>query len=64
MSVESQESERSSCICVLAVDFVSFYDFPIEFWNCTDSKIIFVFFSLHKQDFTSQLCNFDSSVHM
>ena len=23
--------------------FVLFYDFPIEFWNCDDSMVLFVF---------------------
>jgi hypothetical protein len=29
---------QSSFICVL--DFVSFYEFTIGFWNCSDSKAV------------------------
>ena len=37
--VPSQESEQS-CACVLVgIDFASFYDFSIGFWNCSDSGI-------------------------
>ena len=37
--VPSQESELS-CICVLRASiFVSFYDFAIGFWNCSDSVV-------------------------
>jgi hypothetical protein len=39
--VPSQESELS-CICVLRASiFVSFYDFAIGFWNCSDSVVLF-----------------------
>jgi hypothetical protein len=39
--VPSQESEHS-CVCVLVgIDFASFYDFSIGFWNCSDSVVFF-----------------------
>ena len=35
-------------MCPRDIDFVSFYDFSIEFWNCSDSVVflVFVFFTL------------------
>ena len=40
--VPCQERERS-CICVSGIDFASFNDFSIRFWNCSDSVALFVF---------------------
>jgi len=31
-----------NCI-TMYTDFASFYDFSIEFWNCSDSVVYFVF---------------------
>ena len=42
MALQSQESEWS-CMCVLrGIDFVSFCDFSIGFWKCSDSVVFFV----------------------
>ena len=30
-------------ICVKGIDFASFYDFCIGFWNCSDSVVFCVF---------------------
>jgi len=30
-------------LCARGIDFASFYDFVIEFWNCSDS-VVFLFF--------------------
>ena len=30
-------------LCVNGIDFASFYDFGIGFWNCSDSVLCFVF---------------------
>ena len=30
-------------LCISGIDFSSFYDFDIWFWNCSDSVIFFVF---------------------
>ena len=32
---------------VKGMDFVSFYDFSIEFWNCSDSMIFFFILALY-----------------
>jgi hypothetical protein len=29
--------------CVKGIDFVSFYDCSIRFWNCSDSVVFFIF---------------------
>jgi hypothetical protein len=42
--VPSTQSERSR-INGKGGDFSSFYDFPIIFWNCSDS-VVFFFFAL------------------
>jgi hypothetical protein len=39
----SQENERS-CIYVRGIDFVYFYDFPIDFKNCSGSIMFYLFF--------------------
>ena len=37
---------KQSFICVLGgIDFVSFYDYHILFWKCSDS-VVFFFFSI------------------
>ena len=36
--VQSQENERS-CICVIGIDFTSFYDFDIGVWNCSNNVV-------------------------
>ena len=42
--VPSQESERPCIIiCVRIIDFASFFDFSIVFWNCSDTVVFFVF---------------------
>ena len=41
--VPNQESFMH--LCVRDIDFVCFYDFPIGFWNCSDS-VVFGFFIL------------------
>ena len=28
-------------LCVRCIDIASFYDFPIEIWNCSDSVVFF-----------------------
>jgi hypothetical protein len=54
VSVPSQENVLV-CICVLGgivlgsivlggIDFTSFYDFSIAFWNCSESVVIFLNF--------------------
>ena len=49
--VPSQESEQS-CVCVLVgIDFASFYDFSIGFWNCSD-RVVFFFFVLFFNNIT------------
>ena len=30
-------------LCVRSIEFMSFYEFEIWFWNCSDSVVIFVF---------------------
>jgi len=30
-------------MCVRCINFASFYDFSVEFWNCSDSVVYFVF---------------------
>jgi hypothetical protein len=35
---------------VRGIDFASFYDFDIQFWNCFDSVLIFVFHFLLWQE--------------
>jgi len=39
------ESERS-CMCIRDVDFVSFDDFSIAVWSCSDSVVFFPFILL------------------
>jgi len=29
------------CTCARCIDFACFYDFNIEFWNCSDSMVLF-----------------------
>ena len=42
VSLLRQWSERS-CICVLGfIDFASFYDFDMWFWNCSDCVVFFI----------------------
>jgi len=41
--VPRQETEWS-CICVSDIDFSSFYDFDILFWNCFDIVFSFSFY--------------------
>ena len=42
--VPSQESERPCIIiCVRILDFASFFDFSIVFWNCSNTVVFFVF---------------------
>ena len=36
-------------LCVWSFDFDSFYDFPIKFWNCSDS-VVLLFFSFQIND--------------
>ena len=35
-------------LCIKGINFVSFYDFDILFWNCSDSVIYFVFHFIDK----------------
>ena len=49
--------------CAKGIDFASFYDFDIWFWNCSDSAVFFVFHfirllhtSLHRKTSTTWLC--------
>jgi hypothetical protein len=44
--VPSQENEQSCIFVPRVVDFASFYDFDILFWNCSD-RVIFVCISFH-----------------
>ena len=37
VSVSSQENERS-CICVLMVSTLHFYDVSVAFWNCVEER--------------------------
>jgi len=30
-------------MCAKDIDFASFYDFSIAFWNCSSSAVFFVF---------------------
>ena len=39
----SQDKSDVMYMCVNGIQFVSFYDFPIGFCNCTDSVVIFSF---------------------
>jgi hypothetical protein len=43
VSRPSQWRERSyiQCMCARCIDFARFYDFNIEFWNCSDSLFLF-----------------------
>jgi hypothetical protein len=41
--VQYQDSERSCHVCVRGIDFASFYDFDIWFWNRADNVVFFVF---------------------
>ena len=42
--VPCQESERPCIIiCVRILDFASFFDFSIVFWNCSNTVVFFVF---------------------
>jgi hypothetical protein len=36
-------------ICVLGVDFASFYDFAIIFWSCSNNVVLFVFHFILKR---------------
>ena len=43
-----QESE-GSCICVFGIDFASFYECSIGFWNCSETGIFcFLFYETLK----------------
>ena len=42
MPVGSQDS-KPSCTCLWGMDFVCFYSSSIEFYNCSDSVVFFVF---------------------
>jgi len=42
VSVPSQESEHVMYVCVRSIDCVSFCDFSIGFWNCSNSVVYFV----------------------
>ena len=42
MPVQSQESETVMYLCVREIDCASFCDSYIEFWECSDSVILFV----------------------
>ena len=33
-------------LCVRGLDFASFYDLDISFWNCSDSVVLFLLFTL------------------
>ena len=52
--VPSQES-KPLCICVKGINFDSFYDFSIGFWNCFDNVVFFVFHSLAFQLLTMSI---------
>jgi hypothetical protein len=43
----NSEKRAVMYLCVRGIDFVSFYDFPIGFWNCSDSVLFFVCFSIY-----------------
>jgi hypothetical protein len=44
--VPTQEN-KSWFLCVLrGIDFTSFYDIAIEFWNCFDSVVCFALFGI------------------
>ena len=36
-------SDRCLYLYVRSIDFPSFYDFDILFWNCSDSVVFFIF---------------------
>jgi hypothetical protein len=37
--VASQECERLCIFCIRDIDWVSFYDFDIWFWNCSGDVV-------------------------
>ena len=41
MSGQNQDSERYVYLCARGIEFVSFYDFSIGFWNCSDILVSF-----------------------
>ena len=41
------ENSEVMYICLMGIDFVSFYDFSIRFRNCSDSVLFFWLFQLH-----------------
>ena len=58
----------SGCIFVChGIEFVSFYEFSLGFWNCSDSLMFFFFLRIstvsHKQWFFWYMCSSDSSVY-
>jgi hypothetical protein len=38
--VPSKEA-RGHYLCARGIDFAAFYDFSIEFWNCSNSIVLF-----------------------
>jgi hypothetical protein len=36
-------------ICVMGIDFASFYEFPNGFYNCSESVVFFVFYFMSYQ---------------
>jgi len=47
-------------LCVRVIDFDSFYDFDIRFWNCSDSVVFFVFHFWYLQTFLFIVPSFSS----
>jgi len=37
-------------ICVRIIDFASFHDFSIGFWNCSDSMVIIFHFIIYENE--------------
>jgi hypothetical protein len=40
-ALTNQKESGRSFICVTGINFVSFYDFSIEFWTCSHSVVCF-----------------------
>ena len=44
----SQRSEKYMHTCDFCIEFACFYDFSMEYWNCSDSSVYFFVFHFTK----------------
>ena len=50
-------------LCLRGIDFASFCDFTIGFWNYSDSMVIFVFYSIYIFQLKSDTNNVIKATH-